>query len=743
MADQEAYQSTMRDAASAAWDHDWDTAARLYQQAIQLNPNDSQALAGLGLSLMESGKHPEALQVYERVSQLVPNDPLPFEKMAEILELMNKLSDAAKRYLGVAEIYFARKDVAHAIPNWEKAAGLDPELPQPHMRLGVAYEQSAETRPQAIIEYVMLAQLLQQFNQLPKAEQALQHAMQLDPTNQDVRSALDDFRRGNKLQVMKQPSRQKKEKPSKKKAAEPEPSPDDGEIQRTPVDEAAHYALGLLADLVFTGDVPQAGVEPLVKAIDLHQIGAAEDAIDAYNQALKSGLNHPALSFNLGLLYFYSDQADKAIPLLDLASGSPDYGTAANLMLGQIFYGRKDIFKGADYLIQALQLADTSINDRVDTGGYVRLLSGLKEQPVEFPNDLCKAVTLYLDDPRWKNKLSDTLGGFAGQGKSSYVTDLIELVIEGGRPEVSAVMERIDLYLSRNMIRMALEEAHYAIERSPDYLPAHRRLADILVKEGRNQEAAFKLNLVGETYLVRGNADKAADLFAEVIELWPADMDARQKVIDMLRIQGRIDDAVKQYAELGDFHYRMMTDTTKAAEVFSEGLAYAKKNSAAAPGVIAILKSLADIESQQLNWRKALDYNQQIVELAPDEQEAALAVVDLNFQSGDAAAAITALDAYIRYCITHGHTDRIIRTLEDMARRYPNEVALRQRLADVYIQAKRTQDAIAQMDAIGELLLDAGRVADAADVIRKIIDLQPADIEGYQQLLAQLETGSR
>jgi tetratricopeptide (TPR) repeat protein len=740
MADQEAYQTSMREAASAAWDHDWDKATQLYQRAVQVAPNDSQALAGLAHSLMESGRHAEALQVYERVSQLVPNDPLPFEKQAEIYDTLNKSGDAAKKYMAVAELYFARKDMPHAIPNWEKAVMLDPDLPQPHMRLGVVYEQNPDTRQAAIYEYLALARLLQQFNQLPKAEQALQHAMQLDPTNQDVRSALDDFRRGNKLQSVKVLGGAKREQPAKH-VAEPEPSPDP-EIKRAPVDDAAHYAMGLLADLVWTEEVPPAALEPLVKAIDLHQIGAAEDAIEAYSQAMQAGLNHPALNFNLGLLYVYSNQFDKALPLLDVAAGSPEYGSAANLMLGQAYYAQKDARKGAQCLIQSLQLADTSINDRVDTGGYVRLLSSLNEQPVEHLSDLCKALALYLDDPRWKDKLKDTLAGYAAQGRSSYVPDLIELVLEGGRPEVATVMERIDIYLARNMIHMALEEAHYAIERSPDYLPAHRRLADILVKEGRTQEAAVKLNLVGETYLMRGNADKAADLFAEVIELWPADMAAREKVIDMLKLQGRTGDAVKQYAEMGDFHYRMMADTTKAMEVYSEGLSYARKNNTDAPGVIAILKALADMESQQLNWRKALEYNEQIVQMAPDDQDSALAVVDLNFQLGDSAAAVAGLDAYIRYCITNGHTDRIVATLEDQARRYPNEVSIRQRLADVYQQAKRPQDAIAQMDAIGELFLDSGRVTEAADVIRKIIDMNPPDIEGYRNLLSQLETGS-
>ena len=68
MADKEAYQATMRDAASAAWDHDWDTAARLYRRAIELMPNDSQALAGLGLSLMEAGDNSGAEAQLQRVA---------------------------------------------------------------------------------------------------------------------------------------------------------------------------------------------------------------------------------------------------------------------------------------------------------------------------------------------------------------------------------------------------------------------------------------------------------------------------------------------------------------------------------------------------------------------------------------------------------------------------------------------------------------------------------------------------
>jgi tetratricopeptide (TPR) repeat protein len=743
MADQEAYHAAMREAASAAWDQNWQRAITLYRRALDIVSDDAQALAGLALSLMESGQQAEALQAYGRVSQLVPNDPLPLEKIAQILEEMNRLGDAAKKYLAVAELYFARREINNAVPNWERAAQLDPNLPQSHARLAIIYEQNKETHQLAIYEYLSIARLLQQFNQLPKAEQALQRAMQIDPTNGDVRSALADFRRGVPLQSVVAPVQRRTTGSLRKEEPEPESTPDvetEEVINRSPTDEAAHYALGLLADLVWSGEVPQGGIEALVKAIEYHQVGAAERAVENYSQVLKSGFNHPALNFNLGLLYLYSDRYDEAFNLLSREFDSADYGLAANLGVGRVYYARNDVLKAAEYLTEALSRADALLNDQIDRGGYERLKASLADQSVEYLNDLCHALLPYLDDPKWREKLHNTLASYAAQGKSSYVPDLIELVLEGGRPEMAASMERIDLCLSRNLIRMALEEAYYAIEKSPDYLPAHRRIADILVKDGRTQEAAIKINLVANTYLLRGNADKAADLYTEVIELWPADMAARQKVIDMLKGQGRVAEALHQCIEMADFYHRLMADTAKATEVYNDALDYAKKNNADTARTIPVLKALADIESQQLNARKALSYYEQIVEIAPDDQETALAVITLNFQMGQSSKAIAALDDFIRYSITRGEAGRAVSVLEEQSRLHPNEIGLRQRLADVYRQQKRIPEAIAQMDAIGELLLDAGRLDEAAAVIRKIIEMNPQDIEGYRKLLSQLQS---
>jgi tetratricopeptide (TPR) repeat protein len=245
--------------------------------------------------------------------------------------------------------------------------------------------------------------------------------------------------------------------------------------------------------------------------------------------------------------------------------------------------------------------------------------------------------------------------------------------------------------------------------------------------------------LLANSYLLRGNADKAADLFAEVIQLWPADLGARERVIDMLIQQGRVNEVVRHYQDLGDLFYKLRADPDRAIEIYEQALDYAKKNNADSGPRVAILKSLADIESQRLNSREAMAAYEEIAQLAPDDEVAAMALIDLHFRMGNSERAVRALDNYMRYCVTHGNTDVVVTTLEEQARRHPDEPALRQRLADVYQQQRRFAESIAQLDALGEMYLDAGRKPDAVATIRKIISMNPPDMEGYRELLEQLE----
>ena len=59
-------------------------------------------------------------------------------------------------------------------------------------------------------------------------------------------------------------------------------------------------------------------------------------------------------------------------------------------------------------------------------------------------------------------------------------------------------------------------------------------------------------------------------------------------------------------------------------------------------------------------------------------------------------------------------------------------------LVDHYKKLGQNEKAIAELDGLGDLLLEAGRRDDAIGVIEEIISLSPPNIEAYQKLLKQL-----
>ncbi len=76
--------------------------------------------------------------------------------------------------------------------------------------------------------------------------------------------------------------------------------------------------------------------------------------------------------------------------------------------------------------------------------------------------------------------------------------------------------------------------------------------------------------------------------------------------------------------------------------------------------------------------------------------------------------------------------------LEELVTRMPNDMALRSRMAAVYRQLRRSDDAIEQLDALGQLQLEAGLYQDGCQTIKQIIALNPTDVEPYRRLLSKL-----
>ena len=76
-----------------------------------------------------------------------------------------------------------------------------------------------------------------------------------------------------------------------------------------------------------------------------------------------------------------------------------------------------------------------------------------------------------------------------------------------------------------------------------------------------------------------------------------------------------------------------------------------------------------------------------------------------------------------------------------MSNEYPDRIPVRRRLADFYKQLGRIEDSIKQLDALGDLLLEAGDRAATIQTVEMILALNPPNKDDYEEVLKQLRNG--
>jgi tetratricopeptide (TPR) repeat protein len=151
-----------------------------------------------------------------------------------------------------------------------------------------------------------------------------------------------------------------------------------------------------------------------------------------------------------------------------------------------------------------------------------------------------------------------------------------------------------------------------------------------------------------------------------------------------------------------------------------------------------IMHRLGEIDVNRLDLRQAMRTYEQIRKVDPNDDRARRALVDLNYRLNDPISAVRELDGLLRIYARDRKAGQIIRVLEEQVTRYPNDMALRSRLAAVYRQTGNVTKAVEQLDALAELQLESGLHGDALVTIRRIITLNPDHVQDYQRLLQQL-----
>ncbi len=740
--DRAAYEHAMNAGHNAAWDKEWTAAIAAYGQAVQQFPDDAEAHIHLGLALLEVGRLDDALKVYTRAHQLSPDDPIPLEKSADVLEKVGRLKEAAQQYVNVADVYLRQRDLDKAVYIWDRATKLTPGLVQIHAKLAQTYERLGE-KSKSIREYLMLAYNFQKQGDNSNAMKAAQRALKLDPKNAQSLNAYRAIETGVEISP---PTAEDGAKPqggtgplnkAESRAASRQPVVGDSD-PLGPMGESMNDALGLLASFVIEGGRLDAAGGDALQAMELQRQGLNDEAIAAYARA-ESKLNHPALKMNLGGLLVLTGRPDESLKHLGEAGMHPQLAAGAYHALGKAYFEQGKQKQASRYLIQSLQAVDTALNE--DEGDlstlYDQLLTTLEGRSNEALTAINTRFVNLLSGKEWKQRIGDTRRQLEDTLRDQGEQGVVDILVASQGDKLTESVSLIDKYMRQGLLTLAIDEAHRAVEFSPFYLPVHVRMAEIMMKEGRVRQAITKYNTIAKTYLVRGENDRAASILSEVLEMAPLDVSIRESLIELLESEERWDEALDQYVDLADTHHQL-GNFDMSRDIFNSAEKMANKVGASPEKIVRIKHRVADIDQMRLDIRKAQKTYEEIIQLSPRDERAHRMLIDIHYRQNNTVEAIKKLDALLSLYAKSKQINRITQLLEELVTMYPNDTGLRSRLGAIYTQLNRKEDAIKQLDALGELQLEAGLHQDAINTIRQIVKLNPDGIEDYRKLLSQL-----
>lgn len=499
-------------------------------------------------------------------------------------------------------------------------------------------------------------------------------------------------------------------------------------------------ALTLLASHVMeTGSLEVSGADAL-KAMELQRQEQWAEAVAAYRRAAHQ-IRHPALSMNLGALLL-DEQPDEAVPYLTEAILEPRLEAGAYYGLGEAYHKAQKHLKAAQALIQSARAVDRDLaptdaaRAEIETV-YKRLLEMLEGRSDEALIAVWQRYQRLMRGRGWKQRIAETRGQIAETMREQGEEGAFEILVASHGDELTEAIARIDHFTRTGMLTLAMDEAHRAIELSPYYLPVHLRMAEIMMREGRIRQAINKYAVVARTFLVRGEYERSRSVLLKVLEMAPLDIGIRQTLIELLEAEQQWLDAIDQYIELANA-YNQLGNFEQARDTLNLAERLGRRVNAPVDTLVRIKHHMADIDQMRLDSRRAQKTYEEIIQLKPDDERAYRMLIELNYRQGNHLDGIRRLDQLLGIYAREKQTDKITKLLEELVSLYSKDTALRMRLAAVYRQLGRKEDAIAQLDALGELQLQAGMNREAAKTIRQIISLNPAGVEDYQRLLAQL-----
>jgi tetratricopeptide (TPR) repeat protein len=173
-----------------------------YQHILRVDPKDQATLMTVGDLYARQGQMPQAIEYFERLAQvylndgfnskaiaiykkiakLAPTELAPLERLADLYVQQGVLSEARPLFLQIAEAHFKANRAPKAVEALNRLLEVEPENPRVQMRLAELYNLMGKKK-EASQTYLGYAHRLFDRDDPEEAQKLIERALEADPSN--------------------------------------------------------------------------------------------------------------------------------------------------------------------------------------------------------------------------------------------------------------------------------------------------------------------------------------------------------------------------------------------------------------------------------------------------------------------------------------------------------------------------------------------------------------------------------
>ncbi|MCS6939291.1 MAG: tetratricopeptide repeat protein [Roseiflexaceae bacterium] len=663
------FDRAMEQSREAARLMNWDEALKQAVRALQEFPQDLDARSAVAVALFNTGKYAQALQMFDELRRIDASNPFFLEYLARTHERLGDLKAATNAYVQLADLQMNRKLAARAIDALHEALRLQPDADDQRLRLAqLLADHGAAT--DAAAHYLELARRSQARGQLEQAAELAEMALRCEPDNREVKeliAALHDALATTVQSAIEATTTVADATPLPMigtgglrgahiaidrivaLAHERQEAGDiDGAIEqyeralKLGTDRSdVFYSLGLLyqerGEYQRAVELLQSAAGDQEYALSAHYmlgqayqaLGQLPEAAHEYEETIRLlPLESIGRAEADDMIQMYESAAQIYIQLNDIARAATLYSTLANFLQGKR-WGRE---RADEFRQKAKDLTERNMFAKLRTLGTGALTSPPPAPEPEAPLDnpmpetwgKIRPITDFLRSPesQTSGEQLDAAPSVAGEPVDPLA--VLEALPPPERAPAAPVTpldttglddicERYVLasekYIEQGLMLAANDACMEVIRLNPDYLPIHLRLGEIYERDGRKDEALIKYQLLIDTYVARGEPQRAIDVYYRLIELSPDTILPRSRLAELLRAEGRNEEAAQQLAIVAGAYFRM-GQTTKALEEYRRALQWSPANAELHAQYGQALLKLDRTEAALVAFRRALELDQ-------------------------------------------------------------------------------------------------------------------------------------